>query len=359
MKKSLIFLLSLVLISSLSAAVQLPLTGVEGDFNLYDRYGNKIDVMDAGPYAEEGYIILTEKGASFTCPYGEIHLGADTLFTILSLDETAPVLYLVDGKANFISYDDFYIEIYTPVSLVAFDKKGEYVVETTTNKENIYNLSRGRMMVLNGLSGNSSVLENLTYIEMLNGGHILPVSYNLYESISILHDNAPAKVPSMPSVKIDAKLFDVEEEAFIEEMIEEPAIEEAQAPVPQKAEIVAYTDLKKTEPDKPVISVSAELIDIPEPPVPTAPILTVDYTRPSKPELAVKIQTMITPEVPSEPVVSASFQSLSDTVPSAPVFLEPESIFVNKLQAPSVTITDTIPSAPSVTSSIGIEKKTI
>ena len=354
MKKSLIFLLSLVLISSLTAAVQLPLTGVEGDFNLYDMYGNKIDVMDAGPYAEEGYIILTAKGASFTCPYGEIHLGADTLFTILSLDETAPVLYLVDGKANFISYDDFYIEIYTPVSLVAFDKKGEYVVETTTDTENIYNLSKGKMMVLNGLSGNSSVLENLTYIEMLEGGLILPVSYDLYESISILHDNAPAKVPSMPSVKIDEKLVDVEE------MPAEPAVEEeAAVTVPQKAEIIAYTDLKKTEPEKPVLSVSAELIDIPEPAVPSAPILNVDYTRPSKPELAVQIQTMIVPEVPSQPVVSASFQSLNSTIPSAPVFLEPESIFVNKLQAPSVTIMDTVPSAPSVTSNIGIEKKTI
>ena len=85
MKKSLIFLLSLVLISSILSAAQLPLTEVDGDFNLYDRYGNKIDVMDAGPYAEEGYIILTEKGASFTCPYGEIHLEGGTLFTILSL----------------------------------------------------------------------------------------------------------------------------------------------------------------------------------------------------------------------------------------------------------------------------------
>ena len=361
MKKSLIFLLSIVLISSLSAAVQLPLTGVEGDFNLYDRYGNKIDVMDAGPYAEEGYIILTEKGASFTCPYGEIHLGEDTLFTILSLDETAPVLYLVDGKANFISYDDFYIEIYTPVSLVTFDRKGEYVVETTTDMENIYNLSKGRMMVLNGLSGSSSVLENLTYIEMLDEGNILPVSYGLYESISILKDNAPVKIPSMPSVKADARLVEImQEEPLAEEMVEEPAAEEeAAVPVPQKAEVIAYTDLKKTEPEKPAMSVSAYIIDIPEPAVPSKPILAVDYTRPSEPELAVQLQTMIVPEVPSEPVVSASFQSLSNTVPAAPIFLEPESIFVNTLQAPSVTITDTTPSAPRVTSNSGIEKKTI
>ncbi len=339
MKKSLIFLLSLVLISSILSAAQLPLTEVDGDFNLYDRYGNKIDVMDAGPYAEEGYIILTEKGASFTCPYGEIHLEGGTLFTILSLDVEAPVLYLVDGKADFISYDDFYLEVYTPVSLMAFNKKGEYIVETTADVENIYNLSDGRMVVLNGLTGKQSVLDSLTYIRMLDDGKISPVSYQLYQDISILKDNEPVKVPSAPSLTVGCELVDLT-----------PA-------TPEKPAVSVSQELVKTEPDKPVVFVSEELVEIAEPAVPGAPSLSATYTTPEKPELEVSLQTVVAPAVPSAPSVGATFQTVVDTTPSSPSFIRSEGRLVNTLQAPAVTVNSSL-SAPTVSSFSGIEKKT-
>lgn len=336
MKKSLIFLLSLVLISSILSAAQLPLTEFDGDFNLYDRYGNRIDVMDVGPYAEEGYIILTEKGASFTCPYGEIHLGEGTLFTILSLDEEAPVLYLVDGKADFISYDDFYLEVYTPVSLVAFDKKGEYIVETTADAENIYNLSTGRMVVLNGLTGNQNVLDSLTYIMMLDDGRISPVSYQLYQDISILKDNEPAHVPSAPSLTAVSELVD-----------STPA-------TPAKPVISVSKELVKTEPDKPEISVTAEIVEIA---VPAAPDLSVSYKTPEKPVLEVSLQTVVVPDVPESPSVTATFQTVVDTTPAAPSFLKAEGKLVNTLQAPTVMVNSTSLAA-NVSSSSEIEKKT-
>ena len=162
MKRILAALILLLSISSLFA-VNLDLTVTSGNFKLYDAYGHRCDAETVSDL--EGLIVLTnDEEVTFSTIYGDITLDGGSIFSVLSLDASAPTFYLVNGGARFDLRENIYIQVYTPVTLTALNTTGSYKILTTDDEEAIYNYSEnGQALSLDALSGNSYEIEPMTY----------------------------------------------------------------------------------------------------------------------------------------------------------------------------------------------------
>ena len=162
MKRIITALILLLSISSLFA-VNLDVTVTSGNFELYDAYGRRCDGVAVSDL--EGLIVLTnEEEVTFSTDYGDIILGGNSIFSVLSLDASAPTFYLIDGKAGFDLREDIYIQVYTPVTLTALNESGVYEIITTDDEEAIYNYSADSYArSLDGLSGISYEIYPQTY----------------------------------------------------------------------------------------------------------------------------------------------------------------------------------------------------
>ena len=208
MKRILAALILLLSISSLFA-VNLDLTVTSGNFKLYDAYGHRCDAETVSDL--EGLIVLTnDEEVTFSTIYGDITLDGGSIFSVLSLDASAPTFYLVNGGARFDLRENIYIQVYTPVTLTALNTTGSYKILTTDDEEAIYNYSEnGQALSLDALSGNSYEIEPMTY-------------------------------SSLTKMVVNVPLEDVEEVKEEEVIPAEPTITEPESTilVPERAEIV-------------------------------------------------------------------------------------------------------------------------
>lgn len=233
MKRILAALILLLSISSLFA-VNLDLTVTSGNFKLYDAYGHRCDAETVSDL--EGLIVLTnDEEVTFSTIYGDITLDGGSIFSVLSLDASAPTFYLVNGGARFDLRENIYIQVYTPVTLTALNTTGSYKILTTDDEEAIYNYSEnGQALSLDALSGNSYEIEPMTY-------------------------------SSLTKMVVNVPLEDVEEVKEEEVIPAEPTITEPESTilVPERAEIVVTESTLTGIPSIPELYVSSEKLNAP------------------------------------------------------------------------------------------------
>lgn len=233
MKRILAALILLLSISSLFA-VNLDLTVTSGNFKLYDAYGHRCDAETVSDL--EGLIVLTnDEEVTFSTIYGDITLDGGSIFSVLSLDASAPTFYLVNGGARFDLRENIYIQVYTPVTLTALNTTGSYKILTTDDEEAIYNYSEnGQALSLDALSGNSYEIEPMTY-------------------------------SSLTKMVVNVPLEDVEEVKEEEVIPEKPTITETESTilVPERAEIVVTESTLTGIPSIPELYVSSEELNAP------------------------------------------------------------------------------------------------
>ena len=233
MKRILAALILLLSISSLFA-VNLDLTVTSGNFKLYDAYGHRCDAETVSDL--EGLIVLTnDEEVTFSTIYGDITLDGGSIFSVLSLDASAPTFYLVNGGARFDLRENIYIQVYTPVTLTAVNTTGSYKILTTDDEEAIYNYSEnGQALSLDALSGNSYEIEPMTY-------------------------------SSLTKMVVNVPLEDVEEVKEEEVIPAEPTITEPESTilVPERAEIVVTESTLTGIPSIPELYVSSEELNAP------------------------------------------------------------------------------------------------
>ena len=233
MKRILAALILLLSISSLFA-VNLDLTVTSGNFKLYDAYGHRCDAETVSDL--EGLIVLTnDEEVTFSTIYGDITLDGGSIFSVLSLDASAPTFYLVNGGARFDLRENIYIQVYTPVTLTALNTTGSYKILTTDDEEAIYNYSEnGQALSLDALSGNSYEIEPMTY-----------------SSLTKMVVNVPPE--------------DVEEVKEEEVIPAEPTITEPESTilVPERAEIEVTESTLTGIPSIPELYVSSEELNAP------------------------------------------------------------------------------------------------
>ena len=214
MKRILAALILLLSISSLFA-VNLDLTVTSGNFKLYDAYGHRCDAETVSDL--EGLIVLTnDEEVTFSTIYGDITLDGGSIFSVLSLDASAPTFYLVNGGARFDLRENIYIQVYTPVTLTALNTTGSYKIR------------------LDALSGNSYEIEPMTY-------------------------------SSLTKMVVNVPLEDVEEVKEEEVIPAEPTITEPESTilVPERAEIVVTESTLTGIPSIPELYVSSEELNAP------------------------------------------------------------------------------------------------
>ena len=233
MKRIIAALILLLSISSLFA-VNLDLTVTSGNFKLYDAYGHRCDAETVSDL--EGLIVLTnDEEVTFSTIYGDITLDGGSIFSVLSLDASAPTFYLVNGGARFDLRENIYIQVYTPVTLTALNTTGSYKILTTDDEEAIYNYSEnGQALSLDALSGNSYEIEPMTY-------------------------------SSLTKMVVNVPLEDVEEVKEEEVIPAEPTITEPESTilVPERAEIVVTESTLTGIPSIPELYVSSEKLNAP------------------------------------------------------------------------------------------------
>ena len=233
MKRILAALILLLSISSLFA-VNLDLTVTSGNFKLYDAYGHRCDAETVSDL--EGLIVLTnDEEVTFSTIYGDITLDGGSIFSVLSLDASAPTFYLVNGGARFDLRENIYIQVYTPVTLTALNTTGSYKILTTDDEEAIYNYSEnGQALSLDALSGNSYEIEPMTY-------------------------------SSLTKMVVNVPLEDVEEVKEEEVIPAEPTITEPESTilVPERAEIVVTESTLTGITSIPDLYVSSEELNAP------------------------------------------------------------------------------------------------
>ncbi len=210
MKRILTALLLALCIFSLPAA-DLDITVSNGNFKLYDAYGERID-MNAGVSNLEGLIVLTEdEEVTCTTPYGDATLGPNSIFSILSLDVENPTFYLVNGSLEIKLEEDLSLAVYTPVSLTAVFEKGDYRIVTTDEEEGIYNYSEtASALAFDALTGITYIIEPRSYSSSTANILNQPIDEDSEEVIEIAVPEAPSmldvvrrlNLPSAPKVYV-------------------------------------------------------------------------------------------------------------------------------------------------------------
>lgn len=305
MKRIITALILLLSISSLFA-VNLDVTVTSGNFELYDAYGRRCDGVAVSDL--EGLIVLTnEEEVTFSTDYGDIILGGNSIFSVLSLDASAPTFYLIDGKAGFDLREDIYIQVYTPVTLTALNESGVYEIITTDDEEAIYNYSTDSYArSLDGLSG---------------------ISYEIYPQT---YSSLTRMVVNIPLDQVDTLPPEQEtKEMSVEEIVEE-VVEDVIRP---KEPTIISVEGKLNIPSKPELVVSETYL----PPVPKVPEVVVkgyEYSIPSPASLSITKHELTGFAVPSIP--SIEVERKVEGVPAKPDFTS--VTYESNLIAPAVSV---------------------
>ena len=237
------------------------------NFTLYDAYGQIVD--NSEPITDGGYIIATNSDPIlYESEFGDIRLGAYSLFAITSVDPVDPSIYLIDGEANFYIKQEFPLSIFTPTSCLMTDSVGEYYIITSSHEELFLNLSEGDAEIYDSITNMILPLDSLTFTSMTTGMVNVQVGKDTYDVFSYFRKmEVLDPVPTAP--RLSAARFLVPETPSFRTTSSRPSPKAPEVYVVDKKIPYQVTDEEK-------VDMEARLMEsIPSIAVPAAPDLKV------------------------------------------------------------------------------------